>query len=160
MSRSSVVLALVAAVVVTACATKRTLTIRSEPPGAAVRLDHEIVGTTPVTVRFLHYGDRRLTLYLDGYRTRSERVHVGAPWWATFPIDLFTEVLLPFGWEDRHVVHFQLEPGGTEADQPELRRVLERAEVLRRAGPTGPRDLPPVERVQTENERRAGQTTP
>lgn len=129
------------------CAAERVLVFTSEPPGASVRLDDEVVGTTPCDVPFLHYGTRRVTYYLEGHRTRSFLVDVRAPWYARFPIDIVSEVLLPIGWKDHKRIHVVLESGLVEPDLPTQRSVLDRAEALRRAGPNGPRQLPPVETV-------------
>ena len=53
------------------------------------------------------------------------------------------------GWEDAHRVHLELEPGVDSLPQPDVRSVLERAEALRRAGPEGPRELPPLEMIDS-----------
>jgi hypothetical protein len=121
------------------CAAERTLVITSDPPGALVRLDDTIVGTTPYTQRFDDYGTRRITLYREGYRTTSKRILIEGPWYAQFPLDLISEVLLPFGWKDRHAEHITLEPESGAVSAPDLNEVLERAEALRLAEPTGPR---------------------
>lgn len=118
--------------------------ITSEPPGALVRLDDNLVGITPVKVPFLHYGTRRVTWYLDGYRTESRLVPIRAPWFARFPIDIFSEVLIPVGWKDKHPVHEELVRGDAPVLMPELRAVIDRAEMIRRAGPGGPSQLPPA----------------
>ncbi|MCZ6597054.1 MAG: PEGA domain-containing protein [Planctomycetota bacterium] len=125
------------------CAAERTLTITSEPPGAEVWIDNNPVGTTPVQVEFIHYGTRRVTLYMDGYMTWSEPVPIRPPWYARFPIDLVSEVLIPVGWEDDHPLHVTLTAGEEVLSLPTLRSVFDRAEALRRAV-TGPRDLPPI----------------
>lgn len=131
----------------TGCAAERTLVFTSDPPGALVRLDDDVVGTTPVEVPFLHYGTRRVTFNLEGHRTRSFLVKVEAPWYGRFPIDIVSEVLIPVGWEDRKTVHTELVEASGPVDLPTVRSVFDRAEALRRAGPNGPRDLPPVEVV-------------
>jgi len=129
------------------CATQRVLEVTSEPPGALVRLDDRTVGTTPVDVPFDAYGVRRLTLYLEGWRTHSERLRIDPPWWERFPLDVVSEVLLPFGWRDERSVHVRLEPGSDVVTLPALESVFQRAEILRRAGPEGPEELPtPIER--------------
>jgi len=125
------------------CAVERTLRVTSDPEGATVRIDDEIVGRTPVRVPFDHYGKRRVTLYRDGYLTHSERVDLRAPWFGVFPVDLVSEVLLPFGWKDRRRFHVTLVPGEEAVRLPSLTSVFERADILRSAGPEGPRDLPP-----------------
>lgn len=124
------------------CAAERKLIVISEPPGALVRLDDTIVGTTPYETLFDAYGTRRVTLYRRGYRTQSERVVLEAPWYAVFPLDYISEVLVPIGWEDVHRVEITLEPEGGAVTMPDLTPVLERAESLRLAEPTGPRPLP------------------
>ncbi len=127
----------------TGCAAERTLTITSDPPGALVRLDDEPVGTTPLEIEFLHYGTRRVNYSLEGYLTRSVLIEVRPPWFARFPVDILSEVIFPVGWRDDHAVHTSLTPGAEQLQPPALRSVLERAEALRRAGPSGPRELPP-----------------
>jgi len=143
-------LALVALLTATGCAAKRSLMVTSDPPGAAVRLDEKIIGTTPITVDFHHYGIRRITLYKDGYLTTTRRVDVDAPWYGLFPMDYLSEVFLPIGWKDRHRVHFTLSPGTPVEMRPDLRSVMDRAETLRRAGPDGPSNLPPIITEQTQ----------
>jgi hypothetical protein len=124
------------------CAAERTLHITSVPDGALVRLDDQTVGTTPLAFSFAHYGIRRVTLYKTGFRTHSRQIELAAPWYARFPIDLVTEVLLPFGWEDDREYHVVLQAGDEHMSQPSLRSVIERADALRQAGPEGPRGLP------------------
>jgi len=85
-----------------------------------------------------------------GYLTQSERVELDPIWYARFPIDIFSEILFPFGWKDRRQVHLTLVPGEDLAGAPSLRSVIERASVLRHAGPEGPRELPDVEPIQPQ----------
>jgi len=126
------------------CRAQRTLEITSDPPGAEVRLDDQTIGLTPVRVSFEHYGTRRLTFYLPGYRTSSRRIRLRPPWYGRFPLDLASEVLLPFGIRDRRHVHQDLVEGQEVMGLPSLRSVIERANALRQSGPEGPRDLPDV----------------
>lgn len=127
-----------------ACRAHRMLEIKSDPPGARVVLDQDVIGTTPVEVEFWHYGVRRVTVALPGYRTQSQQISIRPPWYARFPIDIVSEVLLPIGWRDHYLLQVVLEPGLDEITTPDIRSVLDRAEVLRRAGPEGPRALPPA----------------
>jgi hypothetical protein len=137
------VVGLALAAVAPACAARRSLEITTEPPGATVILDDHVLGPTPLVVPFTHYGTHLLTLALEDHQLHSELVAVEPPWYGEFPWDLFSEVLVPIGWRDEHRVHRVLEPGMIEPGEPDLRSVLERAELLRRAGPDGPRRLPP-----------------
>ncbi|MCK5802564.1 MAG: PEGA domain-containing protein [Lentisphaeria bacterium] len=59
--------------------------VQSDPPGAAVFLDGENVGTTPFLLRKVPSGRRRLKLTLDGYDDLERQIHVpdllpGAPY--------------------------------------------------------------------------------
>ncbi|MBM3987571.1 MAG: PEGA domain-containing protein [Planctomycetes bacterium] len=121
------------------CQAERALRITSEPSQAEVRLDGSKVGTTPCEVPFEHYGVRRLTLYLPGYATYSRVMEIEPPWYGQFPIDIFTEVLIPIGWSDIQKVHVRLAQGQSVLLEPDLPGVIERADLLRHAGPTGPR---------------------
>ena len=124
------------------CAAQRELTIDSTPPGALVRLDDTVVGTTPLHTTFEAYGTRRVTLYLDGYRSQSQLIEIKPPWYARFPFDVVSEVLLPFGWRDRHAITLELVPEDSALTMPDIAPVLQRAQSLRLAEPTGPRPLP------------------
>ena len=69
-------LPLLAAALLAGCSTKRTLTIDSTPPGAAVWVDGERKGTTPVQVPFVHYGTFEVRLEKNGYEALAEEVTV------------------------------------------------------------------------------------
>ena len=130
------------ALLATACRSHRYLQITSTPPGAEVRLDDEAVGITPVRVPFEHYGTRRLTFHLTGYRTATRRVRLRPKWYSRFPMDILTEVILPLGLTVRKRVHEDLVLGEEVMSLPSLRSVIERADTMRNSGPEGPRDLP------------------
>ena len=126
------------AVLCMGCAAKRELVILSEPSGAQVRRDNQVVGWTPYTTTFEAYGTRRVTLYREGYRSLSLLADLRPPWYGVFPFDIFSEILIPVGWRDRHVVEMRLEPESGEVTEPDLEFVLQRAESLRMATPEGP----------------------
>ncbi|MCY2960406.1 MAG: PEGA domain-containing protein [Planctomycetota bacterium] len=121
------------------CATERKLIVTSTPPGALVRLDDTIVGSTPYEIAFDAYGTRRITLYKQGYATTSRQVVIDAPWYLIFPIDIVTEVLLPFGWKDIRRIEIPMAQDVGPVTRPDLAAVLQRAESLRLAEPSGPR---------------------
>lgn len=127
------------------CATERKLIVTSTPPGALVRLDDTVVGSTPYEIAFDAYGTRRITLYKQGYATTSQQVVIDSPWYLTFPVDIVTEVLLPFGWKDIRRVDITLPQDQGPVTRPDLAAVLRRAESLRLAEPSGPRPstIPP-----------------
>ena len=130
-----------------ACAPIRRLKIVSDPPGATVRIDETVVGETPLRFEYDAYGTRRVTLYKDGYRTYSQLVRLRAPWYSRFPLDYLSEIVFPFGWEDRREMTVTLEREVGEVTLPDLEGVLDRAEVFRRADPSGPvlESVQPVE---------------
>ena len=143
----------------TGCAAERTLRITTEPPGATVRVDDRVIGTTPLEMPFLYYGVRRITLYKEGYHTITQRRRFKAPWYGRFPLDILSEVLFPIGWRDRLHLHEKLTPGDDLMGHPSLRSVIERAAVLREADPSGPGELPepiPAERPGSPGTEEAG----
>ena len=118
-----------------ACESKRILRVTSQPSGALVRLDEDVIGTTPLEYEFEHFGHRRVSLYRMGYQSYSEPIHLEAPWYARFPVDVVTEVLIPLGLDytkERHVI-LELELGEEEPES--LSSFVDRAEAIRNALP-------------------------
>ncbi|MFT5285115.1 MAG: hypothetical protein ACI8TQ_001276 [Planctomycetota bacterium] len=138
------ILVLFAAVLSSGCRAHRTLEIRTNPPGAEIVLDQDSLGPSPAKIEFYHYGARRISASLPSYHIFSERIEIQPPWYARFPLDLFSEVFFPIGWTDHHVITIDLTKGSDQIQAPDIRSVLERAEVLRRAGPDGVKELPEV----------------
>lgn len=138
----------------TACAPRRALDIRSTPPGAAVRIDERLVGETPMRYKFTEYGTRRVTLYKEGYRSTTNLVRLRPPWYARFPLDYISELVLPFGWKDRRQYEVTLEEESGQVTLPDLQGVLDRAELFRLAGPDGPQltEVIPMEPEPTPDE--------
>lgn len=104
----TVAVPLLGAVLAASCVGERELVITSIPEGAVVRLDDRIVGLTPLEVPFRHYGTRRISVYREGYRTFSEPLKLRAPWYARFPMDILTEVILPLGIDDVREINVDL----------------------------------------------------
>ena len=86
---------------------KRTLVIRSTPPGAAVLINDQRAGTTPYTHDFQWYGWYRVSLIKDGYERLDDKTMVKAPWWQWIPLDLAAE-LFPATIEDEHDLEYEL----------------------------------------------------
>ena len=121
--------AILACCLLTGCV-ERLFTVRSDPPGAIVRLDDEVVGTTPCEVEYVWYGTREISVELSGYRPVSRLVEFPSPWWQFFPLDFLTDVVLPFTITDRKNLRVSFEPAPATID--EARGVLERAAEMRR----------------------------
>ena len=77
----------------------RSLTIRSEPPGALVYIDDQLKGPTPVSYDFLWYGWHRVMLRKDGYQRVEEHRLLRAPAHLWIPCDLVME-LMPWSIHD------------------------------------------------------------
>jgi hypothetical protein len=127
------------ALVSTGCLAERRLVVETIPPGALVELDWKPVGHTPIDFVIDHRGKRRLLVTLDGYESVLRDVEFKSTWKSSFPVDIFTELLNPFPEDEVLRVELRLSPR-TEATDNDLVPVLERAEVLRRAGPSGPNE--------------------
>lgn len=129
MMRASAALALLAL----AGCVERLVAVRSEPPGAAVYLDGELRGETPCEIPYTWYGTRELVVEKRGFREIRQEVSLGTPWWQIPPLDLVTDVLLPFTITDRTEVEVKLEPAPVTRE--ELEGVLKRvAEAREKAG--------------------------
>jgi len=108
----------------------RFLTIHSDPPGAAVYLDGEKIGTTPCEVTYVWYGTRDLILDLRGYTLVRQQVTLSAPWWQIPPLDFMTDIVIPITIHDRTVVSYYLEPA--PVSQEAVDAVMQRADELRK----------------------------
>jgi hypothetical protein len=107
----TVVLLLAGTVLLAAGCVERRMLIRSEPPGAPVWVDEQHLGSTPVDHPFVHYGWRRVRIgpIRDAddkvqYLEKQLEVEVPAPWYETFPLDFFFEVLYPGRMTDEHLL--------------------------------------------------------
>lgn len=105
---------------------RRTLEIRSDPPGAIVSLNGVEVGSTPLTRDFTWYGTYDVVLRKEGYDTLKTTGEVIAPWWQWVPIDLVAE-LLPL--HDRRRLAYSMEPVSAADVDPQ--QMLDRAAELR-----------------------------
>ena len=87
----------------------RSLTIRTDPPGAMVYVNDQLKGTSPVTYDFLWYGWYRLTLRKEGFERVDDRRVLAAPMHLWIPFDLAME-LLPFPVRDERTWTYALTP--------------------------------------------------
>lgn len=121
---------------------ERKLMIRSEPSGAQAWVDEEPVGKTPVEYSFAHYGRRRVRVGplrdekgLAQFLSTERIVELEGPWYETFPIDFFFEVLWPGTLVDRHEIELELK-AASEQEQlygvERARRIEQEAEEFRR----------------------------
>lgn len=137
-ARGPATVVLLALVALSPGCVERRYTIRSDPPGATVVVNGEEIGPTPASKSFVYYGDRKITLMLDGYETRTVVEHVNAPWWDNYLTEFFTENVIPVQMRDERDYTYKLVP----AKSPPQGELRDRAEALRREAQT----LPPPRR--------------
>ena len=115
----------------------RSLTIDSSPAGAMVYLDDEPIGETPVTTAFTYYGTRKITIEktdAEGrllYERKIVYEKIKPPLYQVFPLDFFSEIVLPVKLKDEHYLNYQLEPFGQLTKEEQQKMVIKNAEELR-----------------------------
>jgi len=119
---------------------ERYMVIESKPAGAQVMIDGKLVGTTPITkLPYEHTGKRRFIVEKQGYERHISIQPVTGPWYFHFPLDFFTEVLIPYTFTVEHRLVFTLDEKKPETKE----EVRARAEAFRVVG----RKLPPTKRA-------------
>ena len=88
---------------------ERSLTIRTEPPGALVAVNDTSKGTSPLTYDFEWYGWHRVTILKEGFERLEDRRLLSSPPYLWIPFDLVME-LLPFRVRDERVWSYTLTP--------------------------------------------------
>lgn len=83
---------------------RRRLTVRTNPPGALVYVDHQLVGPSPASTSFVYYGTRHIEVVGDGYRTEKVLRTFYPKWYQIPPLDFVTETLWPWELRDQRVV--------------------------------------------------------
>ncbi len=131
--RVFLVLAFASVGILSGCVERR-YTIRSNPPGASVIVNGEEIGPTPVSRSYTYYGDREITLMLDGYETQTVIQPMKAPWWDNMITEFFSENLVPYQMRDEREYTYQMKP----ATVPKQEELVGRAQDLRTQGQTLP----------------------
>lgn len=106
---------------------ERRYTIRSNPPGALVVVNNEEIGRAPVSKSFTYYGDRDVTLMLDGHQTMRVQQPLKAPWYDNIVTEFFSENLVPFTIRDERDFTYQMTP----TQVPSTGDLLNRGEAMR-----------------------------
>lgn len=115
----------------------RSLTIDSQPPGAMVYLDDELIGETPVTTPFTYYGVRKITLEkvdAEGrliYERKIVYEKIKAPFYQILPLDFFSELIIPAKLKDEHYFAYQLDPIQEVSQAERQAEIMKNAEELR-----------------------------
>jgi hypothetical protein len=120
---------------------ERRFVIATDPPGAAVYRDGQLIGTSPVDDYFVYYGKRQYTFVLDGYETLKVDQPAPPPWYEYPGLDFFAENVWPCRISDvRRPPPYQLQP----LQLPNPNQVLQRAQELRARGATLGSPPPPA----------------
>ena len=104
---------------------RRVVDITSDPSGALVWMNGREIGTTPVEVEIVYYGDYDIQLSRAGCEPLSTSAKATPPTWDAPGLDFAAE-LVPANLVSRNSWHFTLEPEDRDADA-----LLERAEAAR-----------------------------
>jgi hypothetical protein len=110
---------------------ERILEVRSDPPGAAVYLNGDEIGSTPLDHPFTFYGTVDVALRAQGHFSYREIKELPTPWYELFPFDLFAELLWPGNIRDVHRVEARLVPSPGPPDEKARREEREKADALR-----------------------------
>ncbi|MFO0913238.1 MAG: PEGA domain-containing protein [Pirellulales bacterium] len=123
-----IALALALPLSLTGCV-RRRMTVRSNPPGAALWVDNQFIGTTPVSTSFVYYGTRKLMLQKDGYETMTVYRKIRPPWYQVPPLDFVSENMWPSELRDERLLNFEMRV------QPptSLEETLNKAQEFRRS---------------------------
>jgi hypothetical protein len=112
---------------VTGGCVRRRMIVRTNPPGATISIDNQVIGTTPAASSFVYYGTREIRIEKEGFRTETIRRNIRPPWYQYPGIDFVAETLWPGEIRDDRIIDVELVPKET---QP-IESIVERADSLR-----------------------------
>jgi hypothetical protein len=115
------------ALLLTGGCVEQTLEFKTDPPGAAIFLDGQEIGGTPLKHDFKWYATYDVDVRKDGYQTLKTRAKVKAPLYQWIPLDLVCD-LLPFEIKDVHHFNYTLVP---EQEDVDANALAQRGEQLR-----------------------------
>jgi len=95
---------------------------------AAVALNDEEIGASPVTVSFNWYGDYNVRISKEGYETLKTHRKLKRPWYDRFPFDFFAQILNPKRIVDEYEWTFEL----TEKKLPAREELIRNAQKLKK----------------------------
>jgi hypothetical protein len=106
---------------------ERRYTIRTEPPGALAIVNGEEIGRTPVSRSFVFYGNRDITVMMDGFQTQRIIQPIDAPWYDNILTEIITENVVPFTIRDERDFTYKM----VDATVPLTNDLMSRGETLR-----------------------------
>ncbi len=137
-----IVIALVAFALAGAGCLRRVLRVDSLPPGATVFVNGTELGRSPTQWPFTFYGTADVEIRhkevrddrVVAYRAEHLRKPLRIPWYEYFPLDLFTELLVPVPITDVHGLRVELTeyPDASRGIEDDLLTEAERIALERR----------------------------
>ncbi|MGB7323289.1 MAG: PEGA domain-containing protein [Rubripirellula sp.] len=118
---------------------RRRMTVRTNPAGATVSVDNQVIGTAPAATSFVYYGTREFRISKEGYRTETIRRKIRPPWYQFPGIDFIAETLWPGEIRDERIIDVELVPKTIEP----IDNVMGRADSLRNQSRAGVITAPP-----------------
>ncbi|WP_145208423.1 PEGA domain-containing protein [Stieleria sp.] len=112
---------------------RRRMTVRTNPPGAMVSVDNQVIGASPAATPFVYYGTREFRIEADGYRTETIRRRFNPPWYQWPGIDFVAETLWPGEIRDERIIDVTLVPKTLPASE----EIIARADGLRQQSNSG-----------------------
>lgn len=109
-SRAAQLLLLALVLMASTGCVRRRLTVRSNPAGALVYVDNQVIGQTPCSVDFTYYGTREIRLVKSGYETLTVNQPIPAPWYQVPPLDFVSDNFALHKIRDDRTVSFNLQP--------------------------------------------------
>jgi hypothetical protein len=106
---------------------RRRMMVRTNPPGATVSVDNQVIGTSPAATPFVYYGTREFRIERDGFRTETIRRRFNPPWYEFPGLDFISETLWPGEIRDERIIDVEMVPLTREPTE----NVVERADALR-----------------------------
>jgi hypothetical protein len=143
--RVAVCLIMVAVVAAESGCVRRRLNVRTNPPGALVYVDNQLIGETPCGVDFTYYGTREIRLVKPGFETLAINQPIPTPWYEYPPLDFVSENLWPAKIRDNRTVVYDLRPQLMVPNH----ELINRGEQLRRDTQSTPVPAFPVQPAGT-----------
>ncbi|MFH0944778.1 MAG: PEGA domain-containing protein [Planctomycetota bacterium] len=111
---------------------ERKMFIASVPTEADLYLDGNMVGQTPLTLPFTHYGTREFVLRKPGFRTVRELKVMEPPEFQEFPWDIYYETMTSEIYRDERTYNFVLQPvDATDTSRDVVETKMSEAKELR-----------------------------
>ncbi len=127
------IIALLTVIVISGGCVRRRMTVRTNPPGATVSVDNQVIGTSPAAASFTYYGTREVRIEKDGFRTETIRRRLNPPWYQFPGLDFVSETFWPGELRDERIIDVELVQKELQPPQ----QVIERADALRQQSRAG-----------------------